>query len=315
MMDSSEYLELSLAEIRQGDIRFKDVLTVFFQNSLLFIPIRQKTDFAESSKILPARFLDGDREVIPVFTSQERLEEWSTEFQSILVYGSDLVMMIDSELSLSLDPTEEMNSGFQFLPTDISRMQSESEIDLHLAEDDFRELVGNSGLGRGLKGLTTRLADILAGFPEVKESFLEEVRRIDPKDGPISEAILGILSQEMVSDRRFRLISQIASLSKDVFGDSGAILVYDDLAKSKSKSWELFNTKTPFYVNDNSDLPPEIVSTSEVDRYEGPVYVTVESDQPSPKEHLFSRKNTVKLGASVISKLRRIRRDIINPGW
>jgi len=315
-MDSSQYLELSLAEIRQGDIRFKDVLTIFFLNSLLSIPVRTQTEFAEGSRVRPASFRDGKREVIPVFTSSSRLSQWDSAFDAITVYGSDLVLMIDAGVGLSLDPVDGVSSGFQFLPMDIQEMRAEADHSLKSAEKDFKKLVKTTETRRSLKSLAGRLSEVLGSFTEVRESYLEEIRRIDQRDGPISEAVVGILADELLPERRFEIISSIASISRDVFGEAGAILVYDDLASSQSRSWELFNAKAPFYVKEDCEMAPEQFSNIPVERYAGPVYVTIERQEvPSEKQFLFKRNKKLKLGGAVINKLRRIRRDILTPGW
>jgi len=43
-------------------------------------------------------------------------------------------------------------------------------------------------------------------------------------------------------------VTDIAELAKNLFGEVGAIQVFDDLHRSASSSWELFNTLPPFYI-------------------------------------------------------------------
>ncbi|MCB0360556.1 MAG: hypothetical protein KDD44_12995, partial [Bdellovibrionales bacterium] len=92
------------------------------------------------------------------------------------------------------------------------------------------------------------MRSLVRGFPEIAEAYYLNAEHEH------AEGVLGLLTYGMSSERRFQLIADVAELSRNVFGEAGAIEVYDDLHEPQSGSWELFQMLVPFYsASDNFD--------------------------------------------------------------
>ena len=102
------------------------------------------------------------------------------------------------------------------------------------------------------------LIEVLELFPAINEAYILE------HASPHSELILGLLAKDWSGDERFRVIENVALLSKQIFGYAGAIEVYDDLHDTHSSSWDLFKMIPPFYTksDEHSDLNQDIEISS-----------------------------------------------------
>jgi hypothetical protein len=96
-------------------------------------------------------------------------------------------------------------------------------------------------LTMSLDQATSELSSLLEKYPGVEEAYLASTKLAHPG------CVLGVLSERLGSEERFGLIEGVANISRSVFGEAGAIEVYDDLNSQTSRSWDLFNTLAPFY--------------------------------------------------------------------
>ncbi|MFN8389095.1 MAG: SseB family protein [Bdellovibrionota bacterium] len=98
-------------------------------------------------------------------------------------------------------------------------------------------VAAEEALGRAVE----ELSELLERFPSVEEAYLADTELQHPG------CVLGVLTSRLGSEERFGLIEGVANISRAVFGEAGAIEVYDDLNSQSSRSWDLFNTLAPFY--------------------------------------------------------------------
>ncbi len=110
-----------------------------------------------------------------------------------------------------------------------------------------------------LKKLEAELTMELGAHEEVLEAFFI------PHTSSYSDAILGILREELDEEKRYDLSESIARISNNFYGYAGAIEIFDDLLNPDSKAWSQFKSEAPFYRRDNITDQIEISTTSSVE--------------------------------------------------
>lgn len=87
-----------------------------------------------------------------------------------------------------------------------------------------------------------KLAALFAKHGEIREAYFLET------NGERSGGIVGLFCTKISAEDRFGLIAEIAEISRTVYGEGGALDVFDDLAHPSSNSWEIFSPIAPFYT-------------------------------------------------------------------
>ena len=111
MKEEKSILNLYLAKVAAGDLSCLAKLVRRLADRLLFIPVRStSSDGGGSSgkmKINVYTYQSGEREVVPVFTTEKNLKSWcqsvSGELSNVSLLGADLCAALGSESTISVD--------------------------------------------------------------------------------------------------------------------------------------------------------------------------------------------------------------------
>ncbi|MCB0343689.1 MAG: SseB family protein [Bdellovibrionales bacterium] len=253
-MTSSADLQRCLRRVARGESEYLEQLLVLLSNSLLFVPVRSANEFAgsDTQRLRIPSFSRGNTKVLPVFVTEEALILWSGDYQCIGLLGADVALSAPEEVWLVVNPGQV--TEVELSPSEVAKMARMDSPEpnrtvpisdaLASASNDFGS-VGNAIPDPStvdVDKVLTDLRTLLSTYEEVSEGFFEMI------GGAYSFAILGVLREEMDSERRFNMMAEIAELSRRYFGIAGGIEVYDDLHIARSNSWELFQALTPFFA-------------------------------------------------------------------
>lgn len=247
----SETLKLA-AVGKETDIKdfFKALLS-----STIFIPSLSK---ASAPPVIGALKTEADTayqyidyeeaRCIPIFSSQEFLEEWADgNMQFVEELFSTFMWKIPHDVWAYLDPGQDI--GKELSPWEIELLK--------LGEDSFEELIHGvqeteqenfeiEDATETLNQAKAPLINILEAYQVIEECFLLALREAE---GELERALIGIrYNQEIDSDKRDQIRQEIASALKDLLPKpySEAFIV-DDLIDPNSMNHALFLDYPSFY--------------------------------------------------------------------
>ncbi|MCB0358796.1 MAG: SseB family protein [Bdellovibrionales bacterium] len=182
---------------------------------------------------------------IPAFTDDSAFAAWTNlqgDAAALRVFGSELHDRLGKAAWLVLNP-----GGFNEIvltPAEVQRLAQLSCTSLRREDAPTDDATIADAASASVQPTTVegRIRQIIEGYPEIEEAFLHDV------SGEQCGTMLGLLVKELSPDRRFRLIAQVADVSRECCGFAGAIEVYDDLCEPTASSWDLFSPLTPFFV-------------------------------------------------------------------
>ena len=303
-MSSDKAIDECLESVRSGKGGSTSRLLQLLCDEFVFTPVKtvQKLgDEQGTNKVTVASFKRKERNIVPVFTSEEHFFNWSSgKYQCFSLAAADLALTLPNDAWVMINPGHP--SSCQLSPSDLKRLSqidpsvmqtqtsfaavgreeeagdpSESDTVSASREEIFRNVSNeNSSLvsrdsGELVAEVTSELRQVLVNFAEVQEAYYQEV------DSDHTHAVIGLLSNRVTAEKRFHLIDDIAEISRKYYGVAGAIEVYDDLDNTTSASWDLFKAIAPFYTQEQAaalressegELAAEISVSSESDKSE-----------------------------------------------
>lgn len=259
----SGVIEEHLRRIKQGERGHLSSLLPLLSSDLLTTPISQMgtgDDARGAKKIRVVSLTEHGIKKIPTFTADEYCSAWSGDkYQSFTVPGADLALAIPRDAYLVIDPGQAHS--------------------IELTPDQVRELarIGFEGLSEGSftqseipptpENIPLSPEPVLVTIPEEKPkeersaqdalfrdlSFIfssyPEIEQAQYLSVPTaySEGVLGLVTRNLHSDRRFLLMADIAEIARMYFGLAGAIDVYDDISVIPLDTKQLLSELHPFY--------------------------------------------------------------------
>lgn len=107
---SKSVINFYLEKVSQGDRSFMEALCVQLAERLVYVPVLDVTADASgvSTTVDVVQFREGERHIIPAFTSEKRFQEWKSKAAhqggSISLLGADLCAALGSGSWVSIDP-------------------------------------------------------------------------------------------------------------------------------------------------------------------------------------------------------------------
>jgi len=248
-MDPAENpLEFYLQQLARGDRQYFSAALELLANEILYTPVTigEASSAGNVQKFKVVTQSSGNKKLVPTFTSEDYFANWAGEdFQCLPVTGADLAVTLPSNSWLVVNPG--MDNSIELSPEELEEL---IEADLQRAEN---QVDSNQGSSEEDVAYTSALAQteqelqlVFSGYPEVREAYYFE------QAGIVPEGALGLLTENLSSERRFTLIAEIGEVARNCYGFVGAIETYDDLHSTHSNSWTLFSPLTPFYVYDEN---------------------------------------------------------------
>ena len=185
--------------------------------------------------------VDGQRQV-HVFSTEELLLSWAGEslYQCFSVAAGDLALTLPEDTQLIFDSN---TSHRLVINPELVKVLAWGEV-----QDSPPSVSDEAVVAQTSVTLDSAISKILSRYDSIKEGYL-----VDETVAESGRLILGLLSFEMPPEARFALIEEIATLSKSIYGEAGAIEVYDDLANKSTRTWDMFQSFSPFYVREAAD--------------------------------------------------------------
>lgn len=253
----TEGVEDLISRVAQGEIALVHQVLGLLAYEYLLLPVTSKFNTGDARGTqrvtVPTMQVDG-RTVVPVFTSEDAFSAWSDgQHHCLSLIGADVVDSVPRGAGMLINPGQ---------PFCLELSPPELETIVRVA-NGVPAAVENSPKASAVKPrksankisgtLLPALQELFKSFPAVVEAFSVPVKT------PTSDVVLGLLTDGLKPDQRFELLGQIAEISRRIFGNVGAVEVFDDLHSRVSTSWELFQAQTPFYSRQSgggSEEPP-----------------------------------------------------------
>ena len=247
---------------------------------IFYVPLQTVRNADDAGGAKKIRFFveeKDSRRIVPTFSTEELLFEWSSGgFQFLPIAGADLVLALPKGLSLELDPGSDHQVTLGSIEFDLilSEPEAESEpIEVsnktisepeEVPEEDSRPPVSVTLPDPPKTSeVENRIATIVKMYPAVAEAYFLG------SEGSHYGGLLGLLisgantpesnkpgSNKTAiwdTEQRFSLVEAIAELARELYGYAGAIEVYDDLANESSRSWDLFKSQQLFYRHETEE--------------------------------------------------------------
>ena len=104
-------LNVYLERMSRGDVSCADKLCNRLAERLVHIPVTQEEKHGQGTTVSVVRFKDGDKSVVPMFTSEKNFEKWCADHshngESISLLGADFCRALDPQIWLLVDPDSE----------------------------------------------------------------------------------------------------------------------------------------------------------------------------------------------------------------
>ncbi len=256
-MNEVTRVEDYLARIAAGDRSLISPLLELLSNQILFAPVTLFIDVQDARGTKKARVVTiryEDRRAIPVFTSEDYFLDWAEgKFQCLPIRGADLALTLPEGtgffLNMNLASSVELDSDDLGSLFDEDIFEDTAE-EIERTPEPIRAAGDPSEPRIDFDVVVGEIATLLKLYPEVLEGYFVEHK------GEFSEAVLGLLAQDLSVERRFVLITEVGEIARAHFGYAGAIETYTDLHAPHSSSWELFRLESPFFVRESDASAP-----------------------------------------------------------
>lgn len=257
-MGELESVQELLLQLRRGEADALVRLLVLLTDRPLYLQAQLRTQGREENKLALLTVTEGERAIVPVFTSQSAAVDDASDSIVVALSGAELAATLPKDRWLRFDTGSRHEV---LLPPRALALLGQAESLQLLQAMSEPELAPPKSAPPGVETaplrtstpdpLTPLSADheqvvqdldaVFREFPEIQEAYYIETT--DETGGPV----VGLLTQTISVERRFELISQLADVSRKHFDEAGAIEVYDDLHSRSSHSWSLFNAQTPIF--------------------------------------------------------------------
>ncbi len=272
-MNYAEVLEKYLYRIARGELRDLEPLIPLIPPSILFIPVIEEKSLGVESHIRLPMIERASKKYLPVFLRKSHVLATYEKLKVVPqeVRGETLLMTLPHNVGILFEPNSSLEVAFDvsdFGYSDAEYNESKEEIEdssisafvpelPSALEDLFSDDAPKASPFVEIKKLEYVLRMELSKFNEVLEAFLL------PFTSSYSDAILGVLREEIDDERRYELSEAIARVSNEFYGYAGAIEIFDDLQDPNSSAWGKFQTEAPFYKRENITDQLEISKTVE----------------------------------------------------
>ncbi len=262
-MGELESVQELLLQLRNGEADALVRLLVLLVDQPLYLQAQLRSSpgkNAEANTLAIRSIPDGDKQVVPVYTSQAAAVDDTMDAIVVALTGAELAASLPKDRWLRFDT----GSRHEVLlpPRALALLGQSESLQLLLAMSEpvgSVEPAPSKPLPTPTAGLPSAepaqvvqdLDAVFRQFPEIQEAYYVETT--DETGGPV----VGLLTSAISVERRFELISQLADVSRRHFEEAGAIEVYDDLHSRSSHSWTLFNAQTPIFFRSKDESPTE----------------------------------------------------------
>lgn len=244
-------VEKIIRRIRGGVPNLSQRLLVAIGRARLLIPTSLKFESGDELGTVRVKvstlIARGCRE-LPVFCSQSAYVKWSKGyFKPFPVLGADLIDMLDSKTYIILNPAS--SCSLTLSPFELERIRRMAIKDIAILDTSHQIVKMGKKSGSGNKSeVEDSLGTILPYYPDISEAYYF------PSVSEECEGVLGIMAGNLEPEVRYNLISDVAEIARDIYGEAGAIYVYDDLHIPGACSQRLFEGLSPFYIKDRVQI-------------------------------------------------------------
>ena len=250
MLQQEQDLLSYLDDASKGNVSSARDFYILLLQSEIYIPLELNGSDQEAVASTLGNFItinEDSRRLIPVFSSQEALQDWAPfgcpvskrEFK-------ELLYLIADEVWIYFNPGNE--SGKEFSPWEIEllRRQGIDALDEILKEIDFDrpDDISIKILSDDYAGLKKQLSLILESYPPVTAGFLVGV---DGGEEKLSTIALGIKWEGPKGESATRLIDELLVISEERRRDGQEMIIVEDLEASHSPYRRWFDFVPPFY--------------------------------------------------------------------
>ena len=263
-LNYAEVLEKYLYRIARGELRDLDPLVPLIPPSVLYMPVIAENSLGKKCNMKLPIVERSSKKYLPIFLRRSHLvasyEKLKVSPQEIR--GDTLLEMLPMNFGLLFEPNSSLEVAF-------------SREDLGLVKENNNEVKQEESEVVSKATLPNSLDELLPKpVPLVEVNKLEDALRSDlslykevleaffiPHTSSYSDAILGLLREEMDDERRYDLCEAVAKTSTNFYGYAGAIEIFDDLLDPNSKAWTQFKSEVPFFKRDKITDKIEISKT------------------------------------------------------
>ncbi len=255
-MQATALLEQALAQMIDGDSRFREVILPLLTHARLEIPIVDQIESGVDTRVKFKTFQNGQRSILPIFTSKGFLQDWGGEKQeSISIHGSDLFMLVNRGIFILINPESDLETAF--LPLDLEDLKDRS-LSFENAVKVYHRLIYSQRIRTGKNSLRQSLVNVVSKVKPLNEVYFSLERRSTESEGYVAEAHLGCVAEALTPWEKYELVAEIAALSKDLFGFAGTIEFYDDLSDPDSPNWANFKSSDLLFRRNRARLADHI---------------------------------------------------------
>jgi len=280
----AEVLEKYLFRIARGELSDLDSLVPLIPPSVFYMPVLSEVLSGNNISIKLPVVERSNRNYLPIFIRRSHLlasyDKLKVSAQEIR--GDTLLEVLPVNFGVLFEPNSSLEVSFDRKdlgleePDSVTVMNEEaySSLEPKLPEALEDLFSGNQPKSVSLveiKKLEEVLRADLSSFEEVLEAFFM------PHVSSYSDAILGLLREEMDDERRYDLSESVAKTSTDFYGYAGAIEIFDDLINPDSNAWTNFQSETPFYKRDKITDRIEISKTDSMGRKKDGLFGSLEN--------------------------------------
>lgn len=265
-MNYAEVLEKYLYRIARGELRDLEPLIPLIPPSVLFMPVLTETNMGRQSQLRLPIMERSNKKYLPVFLRRSHVMATYEKLRVVPqeVRGETLLLSLPPDVGILFEPNSSLEVSFDVSDFGYQKPDTEAILEPDLSmdpelpaalEDLFSDEVPKAIPLVDIKKLEYVLKTELVKYREVVEAFFI------PFVSSYSDAILGILREEIDDERRYDLSEAIARISNEFYGYAGAIEIFDDLQDPNSSAWGKFQTEAPFYNRENITDQIEISKT------------------------------------------------------
>ena len=117
-------LNVYLERMSRGDVSCADKLCNRLAERLVHIPVTQEAKHGQGTTVSVVRFKEGDKSVVPMFTSEKNFEKWCAEHdhqgESISLLGADFCRALDPQIWVLVDP--DSDTPVEFPPVLVNKI-------------------------------------------------------------------------------------------------------------------------------------------------------------------------------------------------
>ncbi len=205
-------------------------LKKLLKEAVLYVPLSRAARGTDEQKVSVITIEEDGARYVPAFISEGHFfsSDYS-KYETFSVVGEDLALVLPDSTGIIINPGRVESQKFDTLDF------SESFVESHTQDDE----------------IISQLVPLCLQFPEIRQAYLENIN-----DGFV-KYLCEISGKRFVGSSRFRFVREVAELSRNRFGFTGAIVVSDIPNPKDAK---------PFYIKSPTKDPQKKVAIAEEER-------------------------------------------------